>query len=193
MNNQSKTNPWILLVIVAVCMPLGYGITKLFKSPDGEKDRHSTDAVQMQAPSIQTVPTEVSSYEYAPSSTPEETVPSEDYTTQVDNNQQHTLNTPQSMRSEPQPQRVQNEPQANLVQRQSSPHAIGNYAEWTGAMKGGKPHGMGTMRFKAAHAIDGQRMAQAGDYITDAEYSNGELLFGTWHHKDGSVEEQIEN
>lgn len=193
MNNQSKTNPWILLVIVAVCMPLGYGITKLFKSLDGEKNRHSTDADQMQIPYMQVVPTEASSYEYVPSPTQVETVPSDDYALQVTNSQQPTVNTPQRMQSKPQPERVQNEPQTEAVQRQSSSHAIGNYAEWTGPMKGGKPHGMGTMRFKAAHAIDGQRMAQAGDYIADAEYSNGELVFGTWHHKDGSVEEQIEN
>ena len=193
MNNQSKTNPWILLVIVAVCVPLGYGITTLFKGHDGEKIRQSEDAVQMQAPTVQTEPAEAASYEYTPSPMPEESAPSDDYTPQVTHSQQASASTPQRVQVEPQPERVQNEPQTEPVQRQSSTHAIGNYAEWTGAMKGGKPHGMGTMRFKAAHAIDGQRMAQAGDYITDAEYSNGELVYGTWHHKDGSVEEQIDN
>lgn len=77
------------------------------------------------------------------------------------------------------------------VQRPKS-SSVGNYAVWTGDTKKGKPHGNGTMTFKEAHSIDGQRMAQAGDYIENAYYENGELKYGTWCHQDGAIVEQID-
>lgn len=70
--------------------------------------------------------------------------------------------------------------------------SIGNYAVWTGSTKKGKPHGNGKMTFNEAHSIDNQRMAQAGDYIENAYYEDGELIYGTWCHQDGSIVEQID-
>ena len=40
------------------------------------------------------------------------------------------------------------------------------YATWTGGLLNGKPHGNGTMKFHASHAVSGCYMTpQAGDYI----------------------------
>lgn len=69
---------------------------------------------------------------------------------------------------------------------------VGDYAEWTGEVKNGKPHGDGTMRFTAAHPIDSRdekgREAQPGDYIEYAHYVDGHLDYGTWVKQDGSKE-----
>ena len=40
------------------------------------------------------------------------------------------------------------------------------YATWTGGLLNGKPHGNGTMKFHASHAVNGCYMTpQTGDYI----------------------------
>ena len=54
------------------------------------------------------------------------------------------------------------------------------YATWKGGIKGGKPHGKGTMTFTKSHSIDGcQEQALPGDYIIgyceDGILTNGAL------------------
>lgn len=69
-------------------------------------------------------------------------------------------------------------------------HSLG-YATWSGAMRGGKPHGNGTMTYKSSHLIDSRdpkgRTAQAGEYVI-GEWDNGKLVQGRWFKSDGSKE-----
>lgn len=68
------------------------------------------------------------------------------------------------------------------------------YATWTGGMKNGQPHGMGTMTYSTSHTIDPRdakgRVAQPGEYIV-GEWDNGHLVQGRWFKKDGTKEAVI--
>lgn len=58
------------------------------------------------------------------------------------------------------------------------------YATWTGGLLNGKPHGNGTMKFHASHAVSGCYMTpQAGDYII-GYCENGVILNGALY-RDG--------
>lgn len=65
------------------------------------------------------------------------------------------------------------------------------YATWTGGIKNGQPHGMGTMTYSTSHTIDPRdakgRVAQPGEYIV-GEWDNGHLVQGRWFKKDGTKE-----
>lgn len=68
------------------------------------------------------------------------------------------------------------------------------YGKYTGAVKGGKPHGIGTMRYSSSHLIDSRdpkgRVAEAGDYVT-GEWNEGRLVQGRWFGSDGNVKGSI--
>ncbi len=64
---------------------------------------------------------------------------------------------------------------------------------YTGELKGGKPHGMGTIKYSSSTLIDSrdakQRRAEAGQYIT-GEFYNGRLVQGKLYD---SSDNQLEN
>lgn len=65
------------------------------------------------------------------------------------------------------------------------------YGTWTGNLRNGQPHGMGTMTYSTSHTIDSRdsrgRVAQPGEYIV-GEWDNGHLVQGRWFKKDGTKE-----
>lgn len=195
MNSQSKLNPWVLIAIVVIFVPLGYGITTLLKGSGSEKAALSAPAApakQSAAVPVEASPVVAEEPVATPRPVEEEPVSATPVPQPAQPSQTTQSHQPSQATQSPQPSQT-TQPSQKPQSSQSSAHAVGSYAEWTGPMRNGKPHGTGIMRFKTAHAIDASRMAQAGDYISDAEYRNGELVYGTWHHKDGSVEEQIDN
>lgn len=61
------------------------------------------------------------------------------------------------------------------------------YGSYTGEIKGGKPHGRGTVRFTSSHTIEHTSVqASAGDYM-NGSYSNGELITGKLYNADGEL------
>lgn len=68
--------------------------------------------------------------------------------------------------------------------------SISNGAVFTGALKGGVPHGQGRLTFKRTQQIDAHdeksRTANRDDYII-GEWYNGHLVFGTLYNKKGMV------
>lgn len=64
------------------------------------------------------------------------------------------------------------------------------YAQWKGPVKNKKPHGQGVMTFKQSHSIDGDRIAEPGDYIS-GEYYEGHLVMGNWYGHSGAKKEFI--
>lgn len=86
---------------------------------------------------------------------------------------------------------------ASLPQRPAQPQtpapAVTNgtlsfpYGSYTGEIKGGKPHGRGTVRFTSSHTIEHTSVqASAGDYM-NGSYSNGELITGKLYNADGEL------
>lgn len=79
------------------------------------------------------------------------------------------------------------------VQPQTPAPAVTNgtlsfpYGSYTGEIKGGKPHGRGTVHFTSSHTIEHTSVqAAAGDYMTGS-YSNGELITGKLYNADGEL------
>lgn len=68
------------------------------------------------------------------------------------------------------------------------------YGTWTGGLKNGQPHGMGTLTYSTSHTIDSRdskgRVAQPGEYIV-GEWDNGHLVQGRWFKNDGTKEAVI--
>ena len=87
--------------------------------------------------------------------------------------------------SEPKPKK-----DAGTVHQSSGTHQLG-YATWNGTMRGGKPHGNGTMTYRTSHLIDSRdpkgRTARSGEYVI-GEWDNGNLVQGRWFKNDGSKE-----
>ena len=69
-----------------------------------------------------------------------------------------------------------------------------DYGQWSGAWKGGKPNGVGTMRYTKSHLIDSRdpqhRTAEKGDYII-GEFVDGKLVQGVWYDSANNVKGSI--
>lgn len=65
------------------------------------------------------------------------------------------------------------------------------YATWKGGIKGGKPHGNGTMTFTRSHSIEGcQEQALPGDYVKGF-CENGILTNGALYRDGEKIESFI--
>ena len=85
--------------------------------------------------------------------------------------------------------------EATKVPVTSSPSSKNlGYGTWTGGLKNGQPHGVGTLTYSTSHTIDPRdtkgRVAQPGEYIV-GEWDNGHLVQGRWFKKDGTKEAVI--
>lgn len=67
------------------------------------------------------------------------------------------------------------------------------YAKYEGQLKNGKPHGAGTLTYTTSHKIFPSKdyVASPGDIIENAQFGNGVLRSGNWHH--AGTEEWIKN
>lgn len=86
-------------------------------------------------------------------------------------------------------------PEATKAPVTSSPSSKNlGYGTWTGGLKNGQPHGVGTLTYSTSHTIDPRdtkgRVAQPGEYIV-GEWDNGHLVQGRWFKKDGTKEAVI--
>lgn len=115
--------------------------------------------------------------------------------TQVDE-EPETEPEPVVVEPEPEPEIADEEPEP--AQKPTTPVKTSGTVSvtggsYTGELKDGKPHGMGTIKYNSSTLIDSrdakQRRAEAGQYIT-GEFHNGRLVQGKLYDKNNN---QLEN